>query len=52
MKRAGVDNNYMIRVFRSCFIDSILDSSESLCQAGLRCFYLGYIPRLDGELIA
>jgi|SRR6476620_3262776 len=33
MKRTAMDNNYMIRVLRSCFIDSTLDSSESLCQA-------------------
>ena len=33
MKRTAMDNNYMIQVLSSCFIDNILDSSESLCQA-------------------
>lgn len=33
MKRTAMDNDYMIRVLSSCFIDSTLDSSESLCQA-------------------
>ncbi len=33
MKRTGMDNNYMIQVLSSCFIDSTLDSSQPLCQA-------------------
>lgn len=33
MKRTSMDNDYMIQVLSSCFIDSTLDSSESLCQA-------------------
>ncbi|GAX37349.1 ISAs1 family transposase [Nodularia sp. NIES-3585] len=33
MKRTGMDNDYMIRVLSSCFIDSTLDSSQPLCQA-------------------
>lgn len=33
MKRTGMDNDYMIRVLNSCFIDSTLDSSQPLCQA-------------------
>lgn len=33
MKRTAMDNNYMIRVLSCCFIDNILDSSDSLCQA-------------------
>ncbi|ODH02464.1 transposase [Nostoc sp. KVJ20] len=32
MKRTGMDNDYMIQVLSSCFIDSTLDSSQSLCQ--------------------
>lgn len=33
MKRTAMDNNYMIQVLSSCFIDNTLNSSESLCQA-------------------
>ncbi len=33
MKRTAMDNDYMIRVLSSGFIDSTLNSSESLCQA-------------------
>lgn len=33
MKRTGMDNDYMILVLSSCFIDSTLDSSQPLCQA-------------------
>lgn len=33
MKRTGMDNDYMIRVLSSCFINSTLDSSQPLCQA-------------------
>lgn len=33
MKRTAMDNDYMIQVLSSCFIENILDSSESLCQA-------------------
>lgn len=33
MKRTGMDNDYMIRVLSSGFIDSTLDSSQPLCQA-------------------
>lgn len=33
MKRTAMDNNYMIQVLSSCFIDNTLDSSDSLCQA-------------------
>ncbi|MFP5275430.1 ISAs1 family transposase [Coleofasciculus sp.] len=33
MKRTAMDNDYMIRVLSSCFIDSTLNSSKSLCQA-------------------
>lgn len=33
MKRTAMDNDYMIQVLFSCFIDPTLDSSESLCQA-------------------
>jgi predicted transposase YbfD/YdcC len=33
MKRTGMDNDYMIQVLSSCFIDSTLDSSQPLCQA-------------------
>jgi predicted transposase YbfD/YdcC len=32
MKRAAMDNNYLIQVL-SCFINNRLDSSDSLCQA-------------------
>ena len=32
-KRAGMDNDYMIQVLISCFIDNTLDSSYPLCQA-------------------
>ncbi|MCF4967154.1 ISAs1 family transposase [Nostoc sp. CMAA1605] len=33
MKRTAMDNNYMIQVLSCCFLDSTLDSSNSLCQA-------------------
>lgn len=33
MKRTGMDNDYMIQVLSSCFIDNTLDSSHPLCQA-------------------
>lgn len=33
MKRAAMDNDYLIQVISSCFIDSRLDSSDSLRQA-------------------
>ena len=33
MKRTAMDNDYMIQVLSSCFLDPTLDSSESLCQA-------------------
>ncbi len=33
MKRTAMDNDYMIQVLFSCFLDPTLDSSESLCQA-------------------
>jgi len=33
MKRTAMDNNYMTLVLSCCFIDNILDSSDSLCQA-------------------
>jgi predicted transposase YbfD/YdcC len=33
MKRTAMDNNYMIQVLSCCFIDNILDSSDSLLQA-------------------
>ncbi|MCC5604923.1 ISAs1 family transposase, partial [Nostoc sp. CHAB 5714] len=33
MKRTAMDNNYMIQVLSCCFIDDILDSSDSLRQA-------------------
>ena len=33
MKRAAMDNYYMIQVLTSCFIDNTLDSSDALCQA-------------------
>jgi len=33
MKRTAMDNDYMIQVLSSCFIDNTLDSSDSLCQA-------------------
>jgi predicted transposase YbfD/YdcC len=33
MKRAAMDNNYMIQVLSCCFIDNTLNSSDSLCQA-------------------
>lgn len=39
MKRTAMDNNYMIQVLSCCFINNTLDSSDSLCQAGLRCSY-------------
>ena len=32
-KRAAMDNDYMIQVLSSCFINHTLDSSDSLCQA-------------------
>lgn len=32
MKRTSMDNDYMIQVLSSCFIDSTLDSLDSLCQ--------------------
>jgi hypothetical protein len=32
MKRAAMDNNYMIQVLSCCFIDNTLNSSDSLCQ--------------------
>lgn len=32
-KRADMDNDYMIQVLISCFIDNTLDSSYPLCQA-------------------
>ena len=32
-KRAAMDNDYMIQVLSSCFIDHTLDSANSLCQA-------------------
>jgi predicted transposase YbfD/YdcC len=31
-KRAGMDNDYMIQVLSSCFLDPTLDSSDSLSQ--------------------
>lgn len=31
-KRAAMDDDYMIQVLSSCFIDNTLDSSDSLCQ--------------------
>jgi predicted transposase YbfD/YdcC len=33
MKRAAMENNYLIQILSCCFIDNILDSSDSLCQA-------------------
>jgi predicted transposase YbfD/YdcC len=33
MKRAAMDNDYLIQIIRSCLADNILDSSESFCQA-------------------
>jgi predicted transposase YbfD/YdcC len=33
MKRTAMDNNYMLQVLSCCFLDSTLDSSNSLCQA-------------------
>ncbi|MEG3900355.1 ISAs1 family transposase [Microcoleus sp. SVA1_B6] len=33
MKRAAMDNDYLIQIIRSCLTDNILDSSESFCQA-------------------
>ncbi len=33
MKRTAMDNDYMIQVLFSCFLDPTLGSSESLCQA-------------------
>ncbi len=33
MKRTAMDNNYMLRFLSCCFLDSTLDSSNSLCQA-------------------
>lgn len=33
MKRTAMDNDYMIQVLSSCFIDSTLDSDKPLCQA-------------------
>jgi predicted transposase YbfD/YdcC len=33
MKRTAMDNDYMIQVLSSCFLNPTLDSSESLCQA-------------------
>lgn len=33
MKRTSMDNNYMIQVLSSCFLDSTLDSSQPFCQA-------------------
>ena len=32
-KRAAMDNDYMIQILLSCFPDTTLDSSDSLCQA-------------------
>ena len=33
MKRAAMDNDYLIQIISSCFLDKILDSSDSFCQA-------------------
>ena len=33
MKRTAMDNNYMIQVLSSAFLDKTLDSSHPLCQA-------------------
>lgn len=33
MKRAGMDNSYMMQVLSSCFTDTTISSSEPLCQA-------------------
>ena len=33
MKRTAMDNNYMIQVLSSAFLDNTLDSSHLLCQA-------------------
>lgn len=33
MKRAGMDNDYMIQVLSACFIDTTINSSFPLCQA-------------------
>ena len=33
MKRAAMDNDYLIQIISSCFLDPILDSSDSFCQA-------------------
>jgi predicted transposase YbfD/YdcC len=32
-KRAAMDNDYMIQILLSCFPDTTLDASDSLCQA-------------------
>ena len=32
MKRTSMDNDYMIQVLSSCFIDSTLNYLDSLCQ--------------------
>ncbi|MEP0800184.1 hypothetical protein NDI37_27195, partial [Funiculus sociatus GB2-A5] len=32
-KRDAMDDDYMIQVLSSCFLDPTLDSSDSLCQA-------------------
>jgi hypothetical protein len=33
MKGTAMDNNYMIQVLSSAFLDNTLDSSHPLCQA-------------------
>ncbi|NQE36788.1 hypothetical protein E5S67_04553 [Microcoleus sp. IPMA8] len=33
MKRAAMDNDYLIQIISSCFLDKILDFSASFCQA-------------------
>jgi hypothetical protein len=33
MKRAAMDDSYMIQVLNSCFIDLKISSSQPLCQA-------------------
>ena len=32
-KRAAMDNDYMLQVLSSCFIDNTLAPADSLCQA-------------------
>ncbi len=41
-KRAAMDDDYMIQVLSSSFLDLRLDSSHLLCQAYLRCSYPGF----------